>query len=201
VSPVAASATQSLGPQQAAAANLQFGISAPATMTVGETAAVADTGGAARAAAVLALQSAQDAKDAQPVSHMTLQLDNGDGGLDRIRVGLRGTTVSATIDIRDPAAATDAAGNIQQLATALQARGLDPDSLNVRVAATVGTTPTADLSRVLAASGDSTAPPAGTLFAQASSSSSSSRGDAQGQRPQQDPSRQRTRKDQQGEQQ
>jgi hypothetical protein len=143
----------------------------------------------------------QDAKDAQPVSHMLLQLDNPGGGLDRIRVGLRGATVGATISTQDQAAATDMSSNLHQLATALQARGLDADSLHVRVAGAASTTSTMDIARAVAASGDGTVPAVGTLFAQASSSSSRSRSDAQGQRPQQDPSRQRARKDQQGDQQ
>ncbi len=151
-----------------------------------------------RAAAVLAMQ---DAKAAQPVSHMTLQLDNADGGIDRIRVGLHGTTVGATIDMHDSGAATDIASNIHQLAAALQSRGLDPDSLRVRVAGSVPAPQLMDLSRIAIAGGDAAHPALGTLFAQATSSSSRSRGDAQGQRPQQDPSRQRARKDQQGEQQ
>lgn len=167
-------------------------------MTITAAAPTTDMSAAARAVAILAMQ---DAKSAQPVSHMTLQLDNGLGGLDRIRVGLRGTTVGATIDMHNAADATEAADNIHQLATALQSRGLDTDSIQVRVAATAGTAPLSDVSRVLAASGDTAAPALGTLFAQASSSSSRTRGDAQGQRPQQDPSRQRARKDQQGEQQ
>ncbi len=169
----------------------------PATAAA-EIAPIAGTDAAARAAAVIAMQ---DARDAQPVSHMMLQLDNGEGGLDRIRVGLRGSSVGATIDMASPTAATEVAANIHQLAAALQSRGLDPDSLRVRVAGTVGTAPTTDLSRVLAAGGEVAPPTLGTLFAQASSSSSSSRGDAQGQQPQQNPSRQRARKDQQGDQQ
>lgn len=172
--------------------------SASTTPIVGATATVGETGAAARAAAIFAMQ---DARDAQPVSHMTLQLDNGSGGLDRIRIGLRGAAVGATIDMHDSVTASDVAANIHQLASALQSRGLDPDSLRVRTTSTVGAASTADLSRVLAAGGDVTPPALGTLFAQATSSSSRSRGDAQGQRPQQDPSRQRARKDQQGDQQ
>jgi hypothetical protein len=165
---------------------------------VGTTATVGETGAAARAAAIFAMQ---DARDAQPVSHMTLQLDNGTGGLDRIRVALHGATVGATIDMHDSSSASDVAANIHQLASALQSRGLDPDSLRVRVANTMGAVPATDVSRVIAAGGDAARPAAGTLFAQASGSSSRSRGDAQGQRPQQDSSRQRARKDQQGAQQ
>jgi hypothetical protein len=143
----------------------------------------------------------QEAKDALPVSHMLLQLDNPDGGLDRIRVGVRGAMVGATIDTHDPVAATDMARNVQQLASALQARGLDADSLRVRVAGGASMASPGDLARAVAASGDRSAPPLGTLFAQAGSPSSRTRGEAQGQRSQQDPSRQRARKDQQGAQQ
>jgi uncharacterized protein YcbK (DUF882 family) len=186
---------QALNAQQLNSAAPQQSVSTSPSSIVGTTATVGETGAAARAAAIFAMQ---DARDAQPVSHMTLQLDNGNGGLDRIRIGLHGATVGATIDMHDPTAATEVAANIHQLAAALQSRGLDPDSLRVRVSNTMGTAPAADLSRVLAAGGDVASPTLGTLFAQASSSSSRSRGDAQGQRPQQDPSRQRARKDQQG---
>ena len=186
---------QALNAQQLNAAAPQADVSASPSSIVGTTATVGETGAAARAAAIFAMQ---DARDAQPVSHMTLHLDNGNGGLDRIRVGLHGATVGATIDMHDPTSATEVAANIHQLASALQSRGLDPDSLRVRVSNTMGTAPASDLSRVLAAGGDVASPTLGTLFAQASSSSSRSRGDAQGQRPQQDPSRQRARKDQQG---
>jgi hypothetical protein len=186
---------QTLNAQPLNGAAPQAIVSASSSSIVGNTAAVGETGAAARAAAIFAMQ---DARDAQPVSHMTLQLDNGNGGLDRIRVGLHGAAVGATIDMRDSTAASEVAANIHQLASALQSRGLDPDSLRVRVSNTMGTAPATDLSRVLAAGGDIASPTLGTLFAQASSSSSRSRGDAQGQRPQQDPSRQRARKDQQG---
>jgi len=201
--PISPSTSHTAAPLQPAivAASPASAIGTAVDTTVGSTSPVTDVSAAARAVAILAMQ---DAKNAQPVSHMTLQLDNGSGGLDRIRVGLRGTTVGATIDMHDSGAATQAADNIHQLATALQSRGLDTDSLQVRVAATAATAATApasEISRVLAASGDTAAPALGTLFAQASSSSSRSRGDAQGQRPQQDPSRQRARKDHQGEQQ
>ena len=143
-------------------------------------ACASSTPGPRRRAALIALQ---DARDAQPVSHMVLQLDNGSGGLDRIRVGLRGAAVGATIDMRDPAAAGHVADNIHQLAASLQSRGLDPDSLRVRVTAAAGQFPAADLSRVVAASGDPGARGIGTIFAQASGASSRSRGDSHGQRP------------------
>ncbi|MBI2795787.1 MAG: M15 family metallopeptidase [Gemmatimonadetes bacterium] len=102
------------------------------------------SGAAARAADIMALQ---DARDARPVSHMLLQVENAAGGQDRIRVDVRGQQVGATMVLDDAAAAEQAASRMNELATALGARGLSADALRVRAAGG----PAGDLARILGA--------------------------------------------------
>jgi hypothetical protein len=155
------------------------------------------TDATSRAEQVLALQ---DAKDAQPMSHMLLRLDNGDGGEDRIRVDVRGATVGATIDVRDPDAAAQLAARIPDLTSALQSRGLAADALRVRAASATGLISTTDIARATAAAGEPARLWRNGLTADAASPSSNSRHGSSDQRSQQDPSRHRSRKEQQGEQ-
>jgi hypothetical protein len=150
---------------------------------------------AQRAAQVLALQ---DELNAQPMSHMLLKLDNPDGGLDRIRVDLRGTSVGATMDVQDPLAASQMANRVQELTRPLESRGLDAGALRVRIAAAAGATPSADLARAAAASGDFASLRLSDLLTNAASSSARTRDDSPGQRQQQDAQRHRSRKEQQG---
>ena len=150
---------------------------------------------ASRVDQVLALQ---DAREAQPASFMTLKMDNGEGGEDRIRVGVRGSNVGATIDVRDAATAELINNRIQELSSALEARGLSTDALRVRASAVIAGSSTLDSARGVAASGAAAPARPGTLFAE-TSSSSRSRGDGQGKSPQQDPSRNRSRRGQKGE--
>lgn len=70
--------------------------------------------------------------DAQPVSSMVLNLENGDGGTDRIRVDLRGSRVTSTIDVRDQQSAADLSARTGELAHALESRGLEADAVRVR---------------------------------------------------------------------
>ncbi|MCX5767527.1 MAG: hypothetical protein NTZ43_09940 [Gemmatimonadetes bacterium] len=165
-----------------------------ALVTPTEGSGLVGTSAASRVDQVLALQ---DARDAQPASFMTLKMDNGEGGEDRIRVGVRGSTVGATIDVRDAATAEQINNRIQELSSALEARGLSTDALRVRASALIAGSSAPDSARGLAASGAAALARPGTLFAE-TSSSSRSRGDAQGQRSQQDPSRNRSRREQKG---
>ena len=146
----------------------------------------------ARASEILALQ---DAKDSQPVSHMVLRLDNADGGQDRIRVDLRGSSVGATIDTQDPAVAAQLSNRMHELSSALENRGLAADSLRVRAAAASGPVPSADLARAVAAGAEPAMARLGLMSTDAGSASSRQRGDQQGQRPQQDSSRNRSRRE------
>lgn len=95
-------------------------------------ATIAPASSAAHVARVLDLQ---DGIAAGPVSHVTLHLDNADGGEDRIRVDLRGASVGATIDVRDPAAAENMTLHLADLQRALEGKGLETDALHVRAMA------------------------------------------------------------------
>ncbi len=138
--------------------------------------------------------SLQDAHDAQPASQMTLKIDNADGGQDHIRVAVRGASVGATIEVRDAASAEQLNSRIHELSAALEARGLSGDSVHVRAAAVAGLGNTIDSTRGFTAADPAALRP-GTLFAE-SGSSARSRGDAQQQRNSQDPSRNRSRREQ-----
>ena len=146
-----------------------------------------------RATQVLAIQ---DAKDAQPVSHMTLRFDNADGGEDRVRVGLRGINVGATIDVHDGTSATQMSSRLLELATALESRGLEAGTLRVRSAAAVSAVASIDLARAATANVDSGSSWHGTLLADPASTFSRSRDESSGRRPPQDQSQYRSRREQ-----
>ncbi len=81
----------------------------------------------ARVARVLALQ---DAAQASPASGVTLHITGADGSdAARIRVGLRGTSVNAAIDVTDPTAAAQLATHTGELRQILERRGLDASVL------------------------------------------------------------------------
>ena len=184
-----------LGNNGSAAAESLFavaGTSAASPVNMGTLAravsGVPGSGAAARAAEVLALQ---DARDAQPMSHMLLRIENGAGGEDRIRVDVRGQAVGATMLMDDAASAQQAASRVSELARALGARGLSADTLQVRA----GGPATADLARIL---GAATADPMALRLpgtpVTLSSPHARGGGDAQASRQQSDPMRQRSRR-------
>jgi hypothetical protein len=148
-----------------------------------------DVAGRAERVAVL-----QDAAAAQPLSHVTVRLD-GEGGTDaRIRVGLRGSTVGASIDAADPATAASLRAHVAELREALTRQGLDPASLTVR--ATARAAEPADIARLVTnlAAGESTA----TLTAARESSSQREAGQHQSHStPRRDAEAQRQRQDRQ----
>ena len=178
------------------AAALSAAITGPRTDAATASSLLRGVGAAQRAEHVLALQ---DARAAQPLSHMLLQVDNAEGGQDRMRVDLRGSSVGATIDVADASAADQLRSRMQELAHALESRGLDASSLRVRVAGENGMSPAAELARAVAGLGDPTSVRLNDLLTQAAASSARARSESQGQRPQPDPQRQRSRKGQQGE--
>jgi hypothetical protein len=81
-----------------------------------------------RIARVLELQ---DGAAARPLSHITLRLDNEAGGVDRIRVDLRGTGVDARIDVGDGARAESLGARLGELRDALGRHGLQADSVRI----------------------------------------------------------------------
>jgi hypothetical protein len=147
----------------------------------------------ARAAHVLGLQ---DARNAQPVSHLMLRLDNPDGGEDRVRIALRGINVGATMEVQDPAAANHFANRLPELAQALEARGLEAGTLRVRAAATADAASLGDIARAAGGGGDAATVRRGTLFAESGSLFSRSRDETPGQRPQHESPRYRSRREQ-----
>jgi hypothetical protein len=82
-----------------------------------------------RIARVLRLQ--ESAVD-RPLSSVLLRLDGPDGSQDRIRVGLRGTSVEATLDIRDSAAADQMRQHSGELQRALERQGLEGEAITIR---------------------------------------------------------------------
>ena len=76
-----------------------------------------------------------EARDRQPVSSMLLTVDDESGGVDRIRVDVRGARVGAEILFGAAGDATQAATRVSELARALEQRGLAPDALRVANAA------------------------------------------------------------------
>lgn len=64
---------------------------------------------------------------------LTLRVDNGMGGEDRIRLDMRGTSVGATMNVSDSALAERLNASAQELRQALERRGLNADRLHARV--------------------------------------------------------------------
>ena len=149
-----------------------------------------------RTARVAALQ---DARDAQPISHMTLRIDNADGAEDRIRVDVHGSRVGATINVQDPATAAQLADSMGELSLALEARDLTPDSLRARI--TTAMLSATDADRTLSARGDAFQSRVGSFLADSTISPSRTRSGVHDERPQQDFTRHRQRRDHQGGQQ
>lgn len=87
------------------------------------------TDAAERIARVLRVQESMAER---PMSSVLLRLDHPDGGEDRIRVDLRGTTVGATLDVRDAAAADNLRAHATELQAQLGRHGLEGDAIAVR---------------------------------------------------------------------
>ncbi len=78
----------------------------------------------------------RDATPALPLSHVTLDLDNANGGSDRITVQLRGGAVDAAIALGDSGRADKMSLRVGELQHALEHHGLEAGS--IRVASTAG---------------------------------------------------------------
>jgi hypothetical protein len=76
----------------------------------------------------------QDAAGDRPLSQVLLRLERPDGGEDRLRVDLRGNTVSATLDVGDQGSADRLNANVKELQRTLERHGFETDSLTVRTA-------------------------------------------------------------------
>src|SRR5690606_27314888 len=75
---------------------------------------------------------------ARPRSHVLLDVQDAAGNPTRIRVDLRGSTLAATIDAADPAAAEQMGARLGELHRALERHGIENTQLRVRAHAQPG---------------------------------------------------------------
>ncbi|HTE45452.1 MAG TPA: M15 family metallopeptidase [Gemmatimonadaceae bacterium] len=99
----------------------------------GVTAATGSTA-AERAARMIA---AMEDAPARPLSQITMSVEAGNGATDRIQVGLRGSTLNATIDAGDTRGAHAMSARTDELVRALTRDGVEVESLRVRATANV----------------------------------------------------------------
>ena len=76
----------------------------------------------------------QESAGDRPLSSVLLRLDHPEGGEDRIRIDLRGNSVGATLDMRDPRVAEQLRAHAPELQQALQQQGLEGEAMVVRSA-------------------------------------------------------------------
>jgi hypothetical protein len=124
---------------------------------------------------------------------MMLHLDTPDGGVDRVRVALRGARVGATIELHDGESAAGLSRRLPELIAALEARGLESGHLRVQPTTGPEGATLADLVR--ATVGDASTA-RGTLFAGSESQFSRSRDNEPGGHTQQESPRHRSRREQ-----
>jgi hypothetical protein len=86
------------------------------------------------AARIAALESARETLAAQPLRQLVLNIDGASTGVERVRLALRGHEVGAAFQAVDPVAASQLRGRLDELARALEGRGLAPAALTVRAA-------------------------------------------------------------------
>lgn len=77
------------------------------------------------------LLDARDAAPAQPLSQVTLNVDNAAGGSDKITVQLRAGVVDTAISVADPNRADKMSLRVGELQHALEQHGLDATAINV----------------------------------------------------------------------
>jgi hypothetical protein len=144
------------------------------------------------------LLKVQDAANDRPLSQVMLRLERPDGGEDRLRVDLRGNTVSATLDVSDPAAADRLSANVKELQRSLERQGLQTDSLTVRTVPR--SLESSTLSRAVSASVESDLQRSvGSTSTSSTNTSSRERGARHDeQRPSPDSQRQRSRREHKG---
>ncbi|HEX7238952.1 MAG TPA: hypothetical protein VF263_01690 [Longimicrobiaceae bacterium] len=104
----------------------------PSSGPAAPAAPVAAAPGADAASQVARVMEAREAAPAGPLSSMTLRVENGQGGEDRIRVDVRGGSVDAVIDLGAPGEAARVTRSVGELQQALERQGLAAESLRVR---------------------------------------------------------------------
>ncbi len=112
----------------------------PSARGAGSVAPVNAAVGPDQASRVGQIDALQEQVAALPVSSMVLNIDDGKGGSDRIRVDVRGAGVSSTIDVHDQQVASELSARTSELSRALESHGLASDGVRIRaVAQPVGT--------------------------------------------------------------
>jgi hypothetical protein len=101
------------------------------TSSVSTKESVAAGNSASTAERVGKILDVRDASQARPLSHMTVTLDNANGGTDRIRVDVRGSAVHTTISTGDHAGADKMSLRTGELQHALEQQGLESGSIHV----------------------------------------------------------------------
>jgi len=95
----------------------------------------AATGSSSAERAQRILAAMEDAP-ARPLSQITMNVDAGNGNTDRIQVGLRGSSLNATIDTVDIGGAHAMNARSDELVRALSRDGVEVESLRVRATST-----------------------------------------------------------------
>ncbi len=111
---------------------------AVATGGAGAGSGTGAVGGSDSAERVGKLLDVRDATPAQPLSHMTLNLDNPTGNSDSITIQLRGGAVDTSISLGDAGRADKMSLRVGELQHALEQQGLE--SASIRVASTAADT-------------------------------------------------------------
>jgi len=115
----------------AVAAVAHPGSAAPVTAHVSGTAPALPAAGAASAERVGRLLDVRDATPAQPLSRVTLAVDNNNGGADHITVNMRGGAVDTVINTANTARADTLSLRAGELQRALEHHGLEAGSIQV----------------------------------------------------------------------
>ena len=88
-----------------------------------------------RAAQILAMK---EGGSTAPINHLMLRLDGANGGEDRIRVDLRGSTIDTTLNIENSAEAELLASRAGELRQSLERVGLEAEAVRVRTSTVTG---------------------------------------------------------------
>jgi len=76
----------------------------------------------------------QDAPAPRVLSRLTLSLDDGRGGQDHVRIGMRGSSVGASFQMGNQMSAERISSRLGELTRALEQHGLEPQAFQVRTA-------------------------------------------------------------------
>ncbi|MCU0618593.1 MAG: hypothetical protein MUF40_01590, partial [Gemmatimonadaceae bacterium] len=94
--------------------------------------AVRTAGGAEAMERVTKLLDLQATQGARPLQNVLLRMGRDGGTEDLLRIGMRGTSVDASLGIGDPLRAAELGGRVSELRAALERRGLGADGVQVQ---------------------------------------------------------------------